>query len=109
MLLNVTAKLENLPKKNYNWQCNAENSGIKLSQLWVFIFKTVNIKKLKVLKKKDFIYLRVRECECEWGGAGGYGGEAEVENLKQTPWWAHSPVWGLISQPRDHDLSQNEE
>ena len=39
----------------------------------------------------------------------GEGGEGERENLKQTPHSAQSPTQGLIPQPWDHDLSQNQE
>ena len=37
------------------------------------------------------------------------GAEGERENLKQAPHAAWSPTQGLISQPWDHDPSQNQE
>ena len=43
------------------------------------------------------------------GGGGGGVVVGEGENSKQTPHWAQSPTWGLISQPWDHDLSWNQE
>ena len=42
---------------------------------------------------------------------GGYAGEEqrERENLKQSPCWVQSPMWGLISPSWDHDPSWNQE
>ena len=55
---------------------------------------------------KDFIYFFIlkREREHVWEQ-----GEGQSENLKQTPHWVRRPTQGLISQPWDHDLSQNQE
>ena len=39
----------------------------------------------------------------------GAGAEEERENPKQAPYSGQSLMWGLISQPWDHDLSQNQE
>ena len=50
---------------------------------------------------KRLIYQRERESEGEV--------HLETENLKQTPRWARSPMWGPIPGPWDHDLSWNQE
>ena len=36
-------------------------------------------------------------------------GSAVGEEEKPNPQWAQSPMWGLIPQLWDHDLSQNQE
>ena len=48
---------------------------------------------------------------CEWGREREVerGRVREGENPKQAPHSAWSPTWGLIPQPWDHDLSQNQE
>ena len=60
---------------------------------------------------RDFIYLserqRDREREQVVGGAEGEGYE-EVKNVQQVLCWVQSVVWGSVSRPWDHDLSQNQ-
>lgn len=51
-----------------------------------------------------FKILLMRETEDE-SGRDMVTGESD----KQTPCWARSPIWGTISQPWDHELSQNQE
>lgn len=41
-------------------------------------------------------------------GRGGQRGREREENPKQALHPAYSPTWGCISQPRDHDVSQNQ-
>ena len=58
-----------------------------------------------------FIYVFIFwERERGWAEAEGEAvGEGEKESLKQAPYPAWSPTWGLISWPWDHDWSPNQE
>ena len=51
-----------------------------------------------------FIYFRERAHKYKWGE-----GQREKENLKQTSCWTWNPMQGLIPEPWDHGLSQNQE
>ena len=57
-----------------------------------------------------YIYIyRERERERERVQAGERRKGKEKENLKQAPCSVQSPTQGSIPQPRDHDLSKNQE
>ena len=58
-----------------------------------------------LIKYYTYLFERERKNAQVREEAGGKGGE----DLKQTPHWLWNPMWGLISQPWDHDLSQNQE
>lgn len=63
----------------------------------------VNILQMVVMLSffKYFIYLRERVCV----HASTSKGEGQRKREKQVPCLAGSPMWGLIPEPRDHDLS----
>ena len=64
--------------------------------------RTMKINHFFFLKKR-LIYFREHERVRAGAAAGGMG-----ENLKQRPHWAQSLMWGSISWPWDHNLSQNQ-
>jgi len=56
---------------------------------------------------KIYLFLLERERENEWEGQRVR--ERERGKLKQTPRLSRSPMRSSIPQPRDHDLSRNQE
>ena len=52
-----------------------------------------------------YLFISLFICFREGGVEGHW--ESEKENLKQPPHPARSLTWDSISQPQDHDLSQN--
>ena len=53
--------------------------------------------------------VRMSEQESSRGGGTEREREGHGENPKQAPHTAQGPTQGLIPQPWDHDLSQNQE
>ena len=75
------------------------------------VYKCFLRRALVFLKKKRFIYLfgkrersGGRDSMCTSRGKGRERGR-EGENLKQSPQWAWSPMWGLISWPSGNQES----
>ena len=81
-------------------------SGRAMFWIWIRWFQSLCVFFLKIYLFYLF-WEREREredmSEAERGRGWGRG-----NNLKQTPQWAWSPMWGLISQLWDHELSQHQ-